>query len=249
MFKKLFLFFGILLLESCAVGYQPTALNTPFYKNEGDIQISLAGSQQTLQNGSAELQASFAFRKHLCAMANVQAPSGFNADAGIGVHYSLLKTILFEGFVGAGGGKINNQTKTLDSFNLFAIKSGYEKLFFQPGFAIAGKKRTIGFAYRINLVQLNKYEVTYKERKSTANTETVSMDAKMITRFEPTIIYRQGANNFKWFVQAGLSNSRADAPTYFDTSPQKWFVNAGIQLQIHTKPVTKVINKIKKQFS
>lgn len=143
-------------LSSCySVYYVPSAQNVPLHDEKGGARVrGSAGTGITAK--SLDFQGSFAFTKELAIMANYQYAfwDGVTYDdvnggmqryteMGIGYYKKFDHDVIFETYVGGGGGTITNEHPSGES------TLGFNKVFIQPQVGFVTEKLEFAVGTRI----------------------------------------------------------------------------------------------------
>lgn len=213
----------LLCLQSCVhYYYGPNSNNIPLLKKKGGLNISAALATSSESSG-CELQSSYAFTKHLGAMANFYSASGkykfstTNSDnwlfggtykqrgsgnyreGGIGYFTNVSSpNIIFEIYGGAGAGSVTNNYSFMQSSKVSA-----QKWFLQPsiGYTIDGSGLEFALASRFSSVRLKTTQNTV-QKDNPAYSDLAEINMKTDHFFwEPGCMIRGGSKKVKFQLQ------------------------------------------------
>lgn len=150
------------MVSSCTSSYyMPNVQNVPLHTEKDEV--TLTGSIGTsFEVESFDFQGSYAFEDNFAAMVNGQFATGgrnnSNGDnsgngnmleAAIGYYKPLSEKIVFETYVGGGGGTVTNKYD-----NSARSKVSLRKVFVQPQIGFKSKHFDFALSYRLNWLSI-----------------------------------------------------------------------------------------------
>ncbi len=185
-----------LLLQGCFPLYRASIPNQPIMKQKGDIEIS-AG----IETGSAFVEGSYAITDFAYATVGGLSwtnnnSSAYFAEGGIGFYQTKDKNgFSFSALGGYGeSSALNNwwSTSTVNFIETSAISTRYARISIQPSYYFHRPYIDFAMIFRNSFVNW-------------LSPETVGTDRPGIDIFfEPTLAFRAGPPNTKFFFDAGL---------------------------------------------
>jgi len=224
------LMFGIIIaFQACSPAYIPNRVNSPMFKNAGEM----TGEISVGQSGF-DPQIALAVTDHIAVMANgsFALPNSDNDstsynrhsffEGGLGYYQQLDDKKFFEFFGGFGRGTVDSYWEN----GLFAgrMKSNYNRFFIQPTIGLSNRIIDLGFTNRFALVQMN--------------VDDKYLYDSVINNFdyfwEPAFTFRVGGPNLKFSTQVGFSipvNQMAE-----NSYEHRWFMaSIGMQMRLNRK--------------
>jgi hypothetical protein len=233
--KKLLLFFSafaIISFQSCAPAYIPNRVNSPMFKNAGEI----TGEISVGQSGF-DPQIAVAVTDHIAVMANgsFALPQSDNVDSldfhrhsffegGLGYYKKLDDRRFFEIFGGFGKGTVDTYWENGAIISDVRVKSTYNRFFIQPTIGMSNRVVDLGFTNRFVLVQMN-VDDQYLNNYVINNYDYF---------WEPAFTFRVGGPNVKFSTQVGFSipvNQMSE-----NSYEHRWFMaSLGMQMRLNRK--------------
>lgn len=237
--KNLLLAAVVIVFSACNPKYYvPNTQNAPLLTKRGEFVGVLAS------NGNQhEAQLALGVTKHLGVQINggIFRPkdekngnggSGYFGELGMGYFASLGKTIVFETYVLAGfGGVENHLPTTVDSMKSTAgkINVNLSRFAFQPGIGYKGRNFSFVISSRFSSLNFSKPTGSLIYNKED-QIEYLKKNSSMILA-EPALSLRFGYKNFKVQLQYGLSINLSNK----DFLQDKNFLTLGLMFRIPGK--------------
>ncbi|MBA3682401.1 MAG: hypothetical protein H0W73_14755 [Bacteroidetes bacterium] len=214
--KKLILFSSaavILILNSCTTQmYVSNAVNAPLLKEKGEVHINVT------QN---DLQVAAALGKNFGVMANGfymnykdnstnYKHDGILGEAAIGYFKPYENNLVFEAFVGAGGGRVSKQQTFTDNNNnsyLANFNANATKFFIQPDIGYKTKYFDAVFSPRFSAVKYTSFDQTNYPEVELHNDylDNNNLLGPIFMFAEPAVTLRGGYKFVKLQFQYGLT--------------------------------------------
>lgn len=202
----------LLFLGSCSTQmYVSNAVNAPLLKEKGEVQLNVT------QN---DLQAAVAVGRNVAVMANGYYAgyrgnddydhNGLLGEAAVGYFTTLENDFIFEGFAGAGAGRLHKQQTFInqaDQRYTASFKANAAKFFIQPDFGIKTKFFDAIVSTRFSAV---KYTSFSQQNYPTDELRKDYLDNGRLTNpmfvfAEPALTARVGYKYLKLQLQYGLT--------------------------------------------
>ena len=208
--KNLFAFSTLLtiLLTSCATVYRPNMTTTPLFTEKGQVALEGAYSRD-----GVNLNAAMAVAPAVAIMVNGQinqntkrsgglfdsSPSnGRYGEFGVGYFKKMKDQLIFETYVGAGQGFMNDKSKLVDTEYPESLK--YNKFFVQPNLGWRPSPSfDLIFAPRLGYVKGD-----YQGSSIIVNGINEKAKVDFLT-LEPTLTLAFGNKQFKFYMQGGVN--------------------------------------------
>lgn len=197
---------AIIILNSCAPLYVPNVVNTPMLTEEDDFNASIH-----LGTSGYDAQGAYAVTDNIAVMLNTSFISStsdstdnfhkhFFIETGAGYYKPIGNYFLFDTYAGYGIGKINSY-QSADIFLSYA-NTYVHRFFIQPSFGFVSPYFEAALAPRTVMASV-----------SQANVNQTGFF------FEPTLVLKTGAPNFKATAQLGLSIMLNEYENSFNYQP------------------------------
>ena len=230
-----FMLLVILAMTSCnsAIYYAPNAQNVPLHKKKEEVKLrGTLGTGVSAQ--SLDLQGSYSFHDHFALMANFQRATWGSSvrdrpefgvmrvvEVGVGYYNAITNKIVFESYVGGGGGTVTNDYERGSS------RLGMQKIFWQPQIGFTSRSFDFALGMRMNWLNFNRAETI----GSVPQEEIIELfdirDRGTYVLVEPALTFRFGQDPVKAQIQlVPLSNL-----TDWNLQQDEFQISAGLQIQ------------------
>lgn len=228
--KVVIAFMAMVTLYACAPAYIPTTVNTPLFKQQGDVNFNVGTG-----SSGFDPQVAIAISDHIGLMVNASfqdrhSDSTFNyhvhriVEGGIGYYTMFSEYGRFEIYGGYGLGRVKSNFDI--GFAANYANAEFHKMFLQPSMGLGTDYVDFSFTPRLSFISM------YVE-----NATNFSSSYRLF--FEPVITSKIGYRNIKLVTQAGLSIPAVrESELPYEYRPL--YFTIGLQLSLSKAPDNKI---------